>query len=655
MLSAAFVLILPSVSLQTTERTPAQPGDLTLASRSDGEAKGNKESFSASLSADASTVAFHSSATNLDPGDNDAARDVYARDLLSGTIQLVSTTQAGVKGNADSFAPAISADGTLVAFQSFATNLHPSDADLYLDVYLKDLSSGVLRLLSASDSGVKGNGDSFAPAISADGTRVAFASDATNLDPGDSERRFDVYVKRVSTGDIVLASRSAGGTNSNGDSLSPTLSAHGRVVAFDSSATNLTGADADSISDIFTKELATGALKLVSTSANGIKGNGNSYGPSISSGGQAVAFQSAARNLHGDDADALQDIYVKDLSSGDITLASTSDSRVKGNGGSVTPAISGNGSVVAFHSIATNLDPVDTDAIPDVFVKEVDTGDITLASLSEDGNKGNGSSLAPSLAGDGTVVAFDSTSSNLHPDDTDVVEDIYVKGLGPPGIQADLELAVVDAPDPVQVGSDITWTATVTNHGPDDATGVALTTSLAPGMVLLSAGTTQGTCSGTRMITCELGVVGSNSVLITIVATPTRTGNPSLPSSVTSDSDDPNPSNNVAVEPTRTFGKTCTIIGTQQKETIIGTDGTDVICGLGRNDTLKGGLLGDTLFGGEGADNLFGQDGADSMFGGNGDDDLEGVDGVNGNDKLTGGDGIDECTADPGDSLKGCE
>nr|MBA3553116.1 PD40 domain-containing protein [Actinomycetota bacterium] len=560
-----------------------------------------------------------------------------------------------VKGNGDSFAPATSADGTLVAFQSFATNLHPADGDQYLDVYLKNLSTGLLTLLSASDSGMKGNGDSFAPAISADGTRVAFASDATNLDPADSESKFDVYVKRVSTGDIALASRSAGGTNSNGDSLSPALSDDGGVVAFDSSATNLIGADSDSISDIYTKELATGALNLVSTSANGTKGNGDSYGPSISSDGQVVAFQSAARNLHGDDADALQDIYVKDLPSGDITLASTSDSRVKGDGGSVTPTISGNGSAVAFHSVATNLDPVDTDAISDVYVKEVGTGDITLASLSEDGRKGNGSSLAPSLAGDGTVAGFDSTSSNLHPDDTDEVEDIYVKELGPPGILADLELAVVDAPDPVQVGSDITWTATVTNHGPDDATGVGLTASLAAGMVLLSAETTQGTCSGTTTITCDLAVVGSTSVIITIVATPTRTGTPSLPSSLTSDSNDPNPSNNADDEPTRTYGKTCTMIGTQEKETIIGTDGTDVICALGRNDTLKGGLLGDTLYGGEGADNLFGQDGADSTFGGNGDDDLEGVDGVNGNDKLTGGVGIDECTADPGDSLKSCE
>ena len=151
----------------------------------------------------------------------DGLYDVYVKDLTTGDLTLASTSDVGVKGNGSSFEPSISADGTKVAFSSEATNLDPADTDGVLDVYVKDLTTGDLALASTSDAGVKGNGSSFEPSISADGTKVAFSSVATNLDPADTDGFADVYVKDLTTGDLALASTSDAGVKGNGSSFEP--------------------------------------------------------------------------------------------------------------------------------------------------------------------------------------------------------------------------------------------------------------------------------------------------------------------------------------------------------------------------------------------------------------------------------------------------
>ncbi len=129
--------------------------------------------------------------------------------VTSGDLSLVSTSDDGVKGNSFSWAPRVSSDGTRVAFQSGATNLDPADTDDIGDVYVKDLVTGDLTLASTSDAGEKGNGSSGpSPSLSADGTYVAFTSLSTNLDPADTDDTTDVYVKDLVTGDITLASTS---------------------------------------------------------------------------------------------------------------------------------------------------------------------------------------------------------------------------------------------------------------------------------------------------------------------------------------------------------------------------------------------------------------------------------------------------------------
>jgi uncharacterized repeat protein (TIGR01451 family) len=656
---ASLVSMLAVVAaLVVTGPASAQEGHTTLASTSQGGTKGDSDSHAPVLSSDGGTVAFQSSSTNLHPSDVDTIRDVYVKDVVTGDVVLASTSDLNLlKGNGDSFAASLSADGTRVAFQSMATTLDLLDLDDDLDVYVKNLVTGDIVLASTTDLGqFKGNADSFSPAISADGTRVAFVSAASNLDPADGDNSYDIYVKNLLTGDVALASRSDSGTKGNKPSTSPALSSNGTVVAFDSTSTNLDPGDADQTHDVYVKDLSDGDLTLVSRSDSGTKGNGTSLAPALSSSGGLVAFQSAATNLDPADADSTQDVYVKNVSTGNLTLASTSDAEAKGNGGSVLPYLSSDGSLVAFQSISTNLDPADTDITSDIYVEELATGDVTLASTSSGGVKGNGGSTSASMSTDGTVVAFDSAATNLAPADGDAVQDVYVKELGQPAIEADLNLTSVDGPDPLQVGSDVTSTITLRNQGPDDAQDVSMAHVLPVGLVILSMASTQGTCSLNGVtVTCEVGDMGATPVTITIVGSGTKKGTKAISTTVTSSTTDPDPSDNSVAGSTKFTGKSCTFIGTQEKDTIYATEGDDVICGLGKNDALWAYGGNDVLYGGEGGDNLRAGEGGDNSWGGNGEDFLISIDAESGNDTLNGGPGIDDCDADPEDKLKTCE
>jgi uncharacterized repeat protein (TIGR01451 family) len=275
------------------------------------------------------------------------------------------------------------------------------------------------------------------------------------------------------------------------------------MVAFYSGATNLDPADPDPVSDIYVKDLLTGDLTLASTSDAGIKGNGTSSLPFLSADGTRVAFRSQATNLDPADTDRNLDVYVKDLVTGDLTLVSAREDGIKGDGNSVSPYLSGDGSLVAFESASTNLDPADTDPVSDVYVKDLATGNVILVSSSATGEKGDGASINAALSDDGSRVAFFSAATNLHPGDGDGLLDIFVKEIDP---EADLSMAVTDAPDPVPAGGNLTYTIEASNAGPASAAEVAVTDVLPAGLTFVSATPSQGTCTEQEgLVTCTLG------------------------------------------------------------------------------------------------------------------------------------------------------
>src|SRR5437867_824550 len=191
---AAVGLLLTGVLAPLATPAGASPGTTERVSVDSAGTQGNSFSLDPSISADGRFVAFSSLATNLVPGDTNGAFDVFVHDRLTGTTERVSVDSAGTQGHGNSSEPSISADGRFVAFSSVATNRVPGDTNAAFDVFVHDRLTGTTERVSVASAGTQGNGSSLDPSISADGRFVAFSSVATNLVPGDTNGKEDVFV-----------------------------------------------------------------------------------------------------------------------------------------------------------------------------------------------------------------------------------------------------------------------------------------------------------------------------------------------------------------------------------------------------------------------------------------------------------------------------
>jgi uncharacterized repeat protein (TIGR01451 family) len=554
---AAPILLAAIVLAAPGSAAAPDPGDLALVSAAASGAGGNGESLGPSLSADGRLVAFFSTATNLHPGDTDPEYDVFLKDLETGTVTLVSAAANGDDANGRSFAAAISADGTRVGFASAATNLHPAGVP---GVYVKDLRTGVVLLASATAAGVPANAGGESVSLSADGTRVAFSSTATNLDPRDTVADPDVYVKDLVSGRLWLASVSSAGEKRVGlfGATVASLSADGGTVAFHSDAAGLHPGDADSTGDVFVLDLASGALTLASTNDAGVKGDGQSSQPSLSADGTKVAFTSFSTNLDPDmSTSGFGSVYLKDLATGDLTLVSRTSAGAAIPGGGFGISLSADATRVAFASLSRFADPADADSNADVYVKDVVTGALALASTTASGVKGNGPSYPAALAPGGGTVAFRSDSTNLDPADSDSAPDVYAKALGaalppppppPPAATADLAVVQTDSPDPVLAGERLAYDLRVRNDGPAAATGVTVLEELDPSLRVESVATSVGACAaGDGGVRCDLGALAAGAAAaIEVVVTPLAQGHVAARATVHSAEPDADTSDNVS-------------------------------------------------------------------------------------------------------------
>jgi Tol biopolymer transport system component len=379
------------------------------------------------MSSDGRYVAFASDASNLVPNDTNE-RDVFVRDRLTGVTTRVSVSSSGAEGNNMSLDPAISANGRYVAFASGASNLVPGDWNGYADVFVHDRQTGVTTLVSQGSGGAQGNADSRHPSISADGRYVAFESFAGDLVALDPNATYDIFVRDLQTGQTTLVSANYyTGASGNGPSFAPSISADGRFVAFSSDAPNLVGGDTNGRRDIFVRDMESNETTRASLNSSGEQAlNGASYNPSISSDGHSVAFFSYADNLVPSDTNALNDIFVRDLSVGTTTRVSVDSAGNQATGPSQSPWISPDGRLVAFQSTAANLVAGDTNGKSDVFVADRQTGAVARVSVDSSGAQGNGDSFFPSISGDGQHVAFFSDATNLVVGDTNGFRDAFV-------------------------------------------------------------------------------------------------------------------------------------------------------------------------------------------------------------------------------------
>jgi Tol biopolymer transport system component len=387
--------------------------------------------FVPAISANGRYVAFSSAASNLVPNDTNVADDVFVRDVLTGRTRRVSLSTSGGQANSDNFASAISADGRYVAFASYASNLVAGDSNgaQGLDVFVRDVVAGRTKRISVSSAGAQGDGQSFLAAISADGRYVAFDSEATNLVPGDTNGFQDVFVRDVVTGRTRRVSVGSGGAQGNAASLYPAISGDGRYVAFTALASNLVPGDINGSQDVFVRDVVTGQTRRVSVSSSGDPGDAASFNPAISGDGRYVAFSSAAVNLVRRDTNGSWDVFVRDMLTGRTRRVSLDSNGAQGDAKSLLPTLSADGRYVAFDSAATNLVAADTNFAFDVFVRDVLTGRTRRVSVSRTGTQGNFESLNPAINGDGRYVAFSSEASNLAGRDTNATSNVFRRDL----------------------------------------------------------------------------------------------------------------------------------------------------------------------------------------------------------------------------------
>ena len=332
--------------------------------------QGNGDSgvYGPAISADGRYVAFTSKATNLVSGDTNGRKDVFVRDRKLHKTRRVSVSSSGRQGYGASFNVAISADGRYVAFSSLAPNLVAGDVNKHSDVFVRDRKRHTTRRVSVSSAGRQGNAESFGPAISADGRYVAFESRASNFAARDRHGTYDVFVRDRKLHKTRMMSVSSTGNPGNSSSENPAISADGHYVAFDSYATNLVSGDTNGEPDAFLRDRKRHTTSRVNVSSTGAQGDGFGGGGAISAHGRYVAFDSGASNLTAGDTNATWDVFVRDRKLDTTSRVSVSSTGAQGNGLSAGSAISADGHYVAFGSKASNFVGGDTNRKWDVFV-----------------------------------------------------------------------------------------------------------------------------------------------------------------------------------------------------------------------------------------------------------------------------------------------
>jgi subtilisin family serine protease/Tol biopolymer transport system component len=347
---------------------------------------------------------------------------------FGGAVDLISRGINGQQSNENSGTinlMSVNRDGRYVAFSSTASNLTANDTNMADDVFVFDRQRRTLDRISVGAAGSQGNSDSSSPSLTSDGRLVAFQSTASNLVANDNNGFGDVFVRDLDSEITRRVSLGPGQAEANGSSGLPAISGDGQIVAFTSSATNLVGNDTNGKDDVFVVNLSTGAVELIAEAADSPIPDRPTL--DLSFDGRFVAFASLAAGLVANDTNALGDVFVYDRETDEFERVSVSAAGVQGNGHSWSPSISADGRFVSFISDASNLVPGDDNSLGDVFVFDRTTDTIERVSVGVGGAEPNGGSdLSAVIDDSGRYVAFYSEARNLTPGTTTGGPHIFV-------------------------------------------------------------------------------------------------------------------------------------------------------------------------------------------------------------------------------------
>lgn len=407
-----------------------------------------------SLSGDGRYVAFQSAAANIVAGDANGRTDIFLQDRATGEIQLVSVDAFGVQGKIDSTDPWISANGRYVAFKSTALSFAGGDDSTRAFIYVKDLLTGALIRGSTTEAGADASSNSYDPSLSADGRLLVFESDATNLVADDTNGRRDIFVKDLVSGQVTRASVDAAGIQANDRSMYATISADGTHVAFASLASNLAAGDDNETYDVFVKRLATGEIVAVSTLANGTFDEYGATRPSLSENGRKVAFIGGLRSLVTGQS-LYSAAYLRDLDTWAIEQVNVGPlgEPLASGSGVRTLVLSGDASQIALETFSSSSSQTYQ---PHLVLKDVASGDVVVLNPGQTRYAEPFVEMAISL--DGGVAAFATASPELAANDLNAALDVFVYEA------SSAQLSHLPAGDPALVS--------VTGHGGSSAASI---------------------------------------------------------------------------------------------------------------------------------------------------------------------------------------
>ena len=404
-------------------------GTTRLISRGFDGTPAEDDSRDASVSDDGRYVAFSSVATDIvpDPSCDPDFGCVYVHDRLTRATELVSISPTGKAPNGDVSEPNISGDGRYVAYDSEATNLVPGDRNRRRDVFVYDRQTATTTLISRNPDGDPADHGSGGPVLTPDGRFVLYKSRARDLVPGDRRFGTDVYRHDRVTDTTIVVSLTPRGKRPNDESWAYDLSADGRVAAFLSHADNIVRGDDNELWDVFAFDAETGTTELISRATDGTVAAGNSGSASISYDGRFITFWSDASDIVPPDSLGHYDVFRLDRVTGEMVLVSRGLDGGPANGSSGPSTISADGSLVAFASAATDLVPDDDDGdVNGIFVADLVAGTTSELTTGRRGEPTDGRSTYPFLSGSGNVVAFESEATNLVRRDRNDADDVFL-------------------------------------------------------------------------------------------------------------------------------------------------------------------------------------------------------------------------------------
>lgn len=355
------------------------------------------------ISDDGRYVAFRTDAGDIVAGDTNVAMDVFVRDRLTRTTERVSVSWNGDQAsNGAGLFYDMTPDGRFVVFYSSSSNLIPGGTNGAGHIFLRDRVLGTTELISKSSLGVQGNGFCSNPSISEDGRFVCFESVANNLVPGDTNGRFDVFVRDRRNRTTERVSIAMDGTSANEDSGFASISNDGRFVVFQSDASNLVSADTNGWTDIFVWDRWTATTERISASISGVQGSHISLAPSLSADGNLILFMSAASNLVEGDTNGKWDLFVRDRQQGTMERANvpTGGTQSSGEGSPDGGRISSSGRFVVFSASATDL-AVPNSNYQHVYVRDRHAQTTVRVSVATNGALANNYCTVASISADG--------------------------------------------------------------------------------------------------------------------------------------------------------------------------------------------------------------------------------------------------------------